>query len=148
VTFCGAGSPLVVVDEAGADPGVSYVKFGGSCMLSGLARDLRVGGSGGLGCPMDLDLNTFGGVDDRGYAEEASSDEISRPCAFTGSALRSGCIGGGAISACRVGDVEFCRGSSVRVTPETRPRSGDRVKGEFPLLFLGDRDNRAFATDS
>lgn len=146
--FWGVGSPLVVIDGAGVNTGVSYVELGGSCMLSGLARDLRVGGGGGLGCPMDLDLNTLGGEDDRGYAEETSSGEISRPGAFTGSALRSGCIGGGAISACRVGDAEFCRGSSVRVTPETRPRSGDRGKGEFPRLFLGDRDNRAFATDS
>ena len=46
--------------------GVSYIELGGSCTLSGLVRDLRVGSGGGLGCPMDLDLNTFGEAGDRG----------------------------------------------------------------------------------
>ena len=148
MTVWRGNSPLVVADGAGVDPGVTYVELGGSCMLSGLARDLRVGGGGGLECPMDLDLNTFGDVGDGGYAEETSSDGISETDVFMGGALRSGCIGGGAISVCRVGDAEFCRGSSVRLTPMARPRSGDRGKGEFPRLFVGDRDNRAFATDS
>jgi len=125
VTVSRGNSPLVIVDGAGVDPGVVPGDLGGSCMLSGLARNLRVGGSGGLECPMDLDLNTFGEVGDRGYVGETSSDEISGPDVFTGGTLRSGCIGGGAISMCRVGDAEFCRGSSVRVTPNTRPRSGD-----------------------
>jgi hypothetical protein len=148
VTLGRGNSPLAVVDGAGVDPGVADVDPGGSCMLSGLARDLRVGGGGGLECPMDLDLNTFGDVGDGGYADETSSDGISGPDVFTGGALRSGCIGGGSISVCRVGDTEFCRGSSLRVTLRTRPRSGGREKGEFPRLFEGDRDNRAFATDS
>lgn len=56
---------------------------------------------------MDLDLNTFGDVGDRGYVGEAPSDVISEKVVFTGGGLRSGCIGGGAISACRVGDTEI-----------------------------------------
>lgn len=136
-------SPLVVADGVGVDVGAACVGFGESCMLSGLVRDLRLGGGGGLGCPMDLDLNTPGNVGDRGDVGETSSDVISALDALVGGALRSGCIGGGAISVGRVGDTETVRGSFVRVTPRTRPRSGDREKGEFPRL-----DNRAFATDS
>jgi len=97
---------------------------------------------------MDLDLNTLGDVGDRGYVGEVLSDETSGPKVFMGGGFRSGCIGGGAISACRVGDAELGRGGSVVATPIPRPRSGDREKGEFPLFITGDRDNRAFATDS
>jgi hypothetical protein len=100
-------------------------------MLSGLARGLRVGGGGGLGCPMDLDLKTFGDVGDRGYVGEAPSDEISAVDVFTGGGFRSGCVGGGAISVGRVGDSELGRGSSVRVTARTRPLSGDRENGDL-----------------
>lgn len=148
VTFWRGNSPLVTGDGAGVDTGVAYVELGGSCTLSGLVRDLRVGGGGGLGCPMDLDLNTLGDVGDRGDVGKPSSGENSGPDVFTGGTLRSGCIGGGAMSVCRVGDAEIGRGSSVEVVPRIRPRSGDREKGEFPLYFAGDRDNRAFATDS
>jgi len=130
------------------DAGVVYAELGGSCMLSGLARDLRVGGGGGLGCPMDLDLDTFGDVGDKGRREVTSSNEISGPNVFTEGGLRSGCMGGGAISVFRVGDAEFGRGSSVGTTPRIRPRSGDREKGEFFRLLAEDRDKRAFATDS
>lgn len=130
------------------DADVVYVELGGSCMLSGLARDLRAGGGRGLGCPMDLDLNTFNDVGDKGYVGEASSNEIPGPDAFARGGLRSGCMGGGAISVCRVGDAEFGRGSSVEVKPRILPRSGDREKGELLRLFSGARDNRAFATDS
>lgn len=97
---------------------------------------------------MDLDLKTFGDVGDKGYVGKTPSDEVSKIDVFTGGGFRSGCIGGGAISVCRVGDVEIGRGSSVVTTPRVLPRSGDREKGEFPRLFAGDRDNRAFATDS
>lgn len=124
------------------------VEFEGSCMLSGLPRGLRVGGGGGLGCPMDFDLNTFADAEDRGDVGEVPSDAVSRVDVFTGGGFRSGCVGGGVISAGRVGDAEFGRGSSVKVTARTRPRSGDREKGDAPRFFDEDRDNRAFATDS
>jgi len=127
---------------------VSYTELGGSCTLSGLVRDLRVGGGRSLGCPIDLDLTTVGDVGDKGYVGEGSSDEISAVDVFTSGRLRSGCVGGGPISAGRVGDTEIGRGSSVKATPGFRPRSGDREKGEFPRLFTEDRDSRAFATDS
>ena len=67
-------------------------------------RDLRVGGGRGLGCPMDFDLNTFG---DRGDNGEVASDKDSGMDVFTGGGLRSGCFGGGIISAYRVGDAEI-----------------------------------------
>lgn len=121
---------------------------GESCTLSGLVRDLRVGGGGCLEFPIDLDLNTFGDVGDKGCVGEGASDEVSGADVFISGGLRSGCIGGGAISAGRVGETEIGRGSSVKATPEVRPRSGDREKGEFPRRFAMDRDNRAFATDS
>ena len=138
----------VAADGAGVVAGVSYIELGGSCTLSGLVRDLRFGSGGGLGCPMDLDLNTVGDVGDKGLVGEAPSDEISRPGGLTGGGLRSGWVGGGAISACRVGDAEIGRGSSVKATAIFRPRSGDREKGELPRFLNGDGDNRAFATDS
>ena len=143
VTF-GSGNSSFTVDGAG----VAYAGLGGSCMLSGLARGLRVGGGGGLGCPIDLDRNTLCDVGDRGYVGETPSDEISITDVFTGGGFRSGCIGGGAISVGRVGEVELGRGSSVVAMPRILPRSGERAKGEFLRFFDGDRDNRAFATDS
>ena len=117
-------------------------------MLSGLPRGLRVGGSGGLGCPMDLDLDNLNDAGDSGCVGETPSDEFSGTDVFTGCGFRSGCVGGGVISAGRVGDTELGRGSSVMATPRTRPRSGEREKGEVPRFFDGERDNRAFATDS
>lgn len=137
-----------MVGGAGVVADVSYIELWGSCTLSGLVRDLRVGGGGCLGCPMDLDLNTFGDVGDEEYVGEGASDEISATDVFTSGGLRSGCIGGGEISAGRVGDTEICRGSSVKATPGFRPRSEDGETDEFPLFFAGDRDSRAFATDS
>jgi hypothetical protein len=137
----------VTVDGAGVVADVSYIELGGSCTLSGLVRDLRAGGGRSFGCPMDLDLNTFGDVGDEGSVGEGASDEISGAGVFTSCGLRSGCIGGGAISAGRVGETEIGRGSSVKTTG-FRPRCGDREKGEFLRLLVGDTDNRAFATDS
>ena len=84
-------------------------------MLSGLPRGLRVGGGGGLGCPMDLDLNTLNEAGDSGCVGETPSDEISKTDAFTGGGFLSGWVGGGVISAGRVGDTELGRGSSVMV---------------------------------
>ena len=136
----------MVVDGAGVVADVSYTEIGGSCILSGLVRDLRAGGGRNLGYPVDLDLNTFGDVGDEESTGEGASDEISRAGGCTSCGLRSGCIGGGAISAGRVGDTEICRGSSVKVTPGFLPRSGDRENGDFPRFFMG--DNRALATDS
>jgi len=97
---------------------------------------------------MDLDLNTLNEEGDSGCVGETPSDEISTTDVFTGGGFRSGCVGGGAISAGRVGDTELGRGSSVMVMPRIRPRSGEREKGEDPRFFDGDSDNRAFATDS
>lgn len=148
MTVWKGNSSSAAVDGFGVVAGVACVEPGESCILSGLVRDLRDGGGGGLGCPMDLDLNTFADVGDGEEAEGTSSKEISGPDIFTGGGLRPGCIGGGAISVCRVGDAEFGRGSSVGVAHGFRPRSGEREKGEFPRLFAGDKDNRAFATDS
>lgn len=149
-TFWSGNSPLakLAVDGPGVDTDVAYVEFGGSCILSGLARDLRVGGGGCLGWPMDLDLNTPGDVGDGEYVGEAPSDEVSGTDVFTGSGFRSGWVGGGVISLARVGDAEFGRGSSVIGTPRIRPLSGDRENGDLPRCFDGDKDNRAFATDS
>lgn len=96
---------------------------------------------------MDLDLKTFVDVGDKGFVGGAPSDEVSGIDKFDGG-LRSGCIGGGAISVCRDGDTEIGLGSSVKATPGLRPRSRDGEKGEFVRLFAGDRDSRAFATDS
>lgn len=126
----------MVVDGAGVVADPSYIGLGGSCTLSGLMRDLGVSGGGNLECPMDLDLNTFGDVGDNGYVGDGPSDEISGANVFTSGGLRSGCIGGGAISAGRVGDTEIGRGSSVKRTSGFRPRSGDREKGEFPRLLV------------
>lgn len=97
---------------------------------------------------MDLDLDTFGDVGDREYVGEVPSDVVSRLDVFTGGGFRSGWVGGGVISAGRVGDAEFGRGPSETTAARTRPRSGDREKGDFPRSFDGDRVNRAFATDS
>jgi hypothetical protein len=97
---------------------------------------------------MDLDLNTVGDVGDKGYVGEGPPDEVSGIDVFTGGGLRSGCIGGGAISENRVGETDTWRGSSVRASPGFLPRSGDWEKGELPRVLAGDRDNRAFATDS
>jgi hypothetical protein len=78
VTLWRGNSPLarVVVGRAGVGADVAYTELGGSCMLSGLARDLRVGG-GGLECPMDSDLNTFNDVGDERSVGETPSDEVS-----------------------------------------------------------------------
>lgn len=138
----------MAVDGAGVVADVSYIGLGGSCTLSGLVRDLRAGGGNSFECPMDLDLNTFGDVGDKGDVGEGAPGEMSGADGFTSGGLRSGCIGGGAISEGRVGDAEICRGSSVKATPGFRPRSGDREKGEFPRFFAGVGNNRALATDS